>query len=153
MFSRFPSHLHLLCAGKRQHIRTLVETFARSVAKKVEPAPATASADALLHWIAGEKPKQKELEHVDIGAHLKTHGLASHLPVEVWPPTAAVRELATWIKSRKRCGHPDTTFVYVNLKKCASRFVRIFFLLHFAVAQVPPKHLLRSRFCPAWRCG
>ena len=89
--------------GKRQHIRTLVDIYARSVAKNA-PATAASPSDALLQWIAGEKPKQKELEHVDIGAQLKKHGPASHLPVEVWPPVAAVRELATWSKTASVVG-------------------------------------------------
>ena len=36
-------------------------------------------------------PKQKAaLEHVDVGAKLKEHGLDGHVPTTVWPSSLAV---------------------------------------------------------------
>ena len=58
-----------------------------------------------------------ELIQVDVGASLAKLGPASFLPVDVWPPTNAVRELATKIKTRKKLGE-DHVFVFAELKKC-----------------------------------
>ena len=57
-----------------------------------------------------------ELIQVDVGASLAKLGLASFLPVDVWPPTNAVRELATKIKTRKKLGE-EHVFVFAELKK------------------------------------
>lgn len=44
-------------------------------------------------------------------------------PIEAWPPTAAVRELATKLKSHKKDGieHP---FIYMDLKKFLPPYFR-----------------------------
>ena len=55
----------------------------------------------------------QKLEAVDLGAELPKLGLDTHFPREVWPPTSAVREMATWLRSRKRCGDKKI-YVYVD---------------------------------------
>ena len=60
--------------------------------------------------------KATKLEPFDVGAKLTELGLDGHFPVEVWPPSAAVREIATWLKARKRLGN-SKGYVYHDLKK------------------------------------
>ena len=60
--------------------------------------------------------KPKELVSVDLGAKLKEAGLDAFFPLPTWPPTAAVRELATRLKKQKQAGEVKP-FAFAELKK------------------------------------
>ena len=54
--------------------------------------------------------KKKKVEDVDMGARLEQACLSQHFCHEIWPASAAVRELATQLKSR-------SGFVFSDLRK------------------------------------
>ena len=64
-----------------------------------------------LEMFFGAKCKTKKIEDVDMKGRLDEVGLLQFHHVDLWPSSAAVRELATQMKSR-------VGFVYADLKKC-----------------------------------
>ena len=59
---------------------------------------------------------QKPCVHVDMMCELGKRQLADHFPSAVWPPTNAVREMASRLKAVRATGQPNV-FVCVELKK------------------------------------
>ena len=70
-----------------------------------------AKLSAGLEKFFGEKCKAKKLEDVDMKGKLEEIGLLPFFHVDLWPAAAAVRELATQMKTR-------TGFIYAELRKC-----------------------------------
>ncbi len=66
-----------------------------------------------LELFFGAKCKAKKLEDVDMKGKLEEAGLLQFFHVNLWSATAAVRELATQMKSR-------TGFIYADLRKCVA---------------------------------
>ena len=104
-------------------LRTLAEKTGAGTgqapgAAAVAPASSGAAADimqeALLHLIG--KPVRKWV-HVDVQEKLEKLGLKEHFPVEVLPPTNAMRKLATAVKTRSEKGEKNP-LIFVNLKVC-----------------------------------
>ena len=69
-----------------------------------------ANFQAGLELFFGSKCKPKKVEEVDMAGKLEAVGLAQFFHVDLWPAAAAVRELATLMKSR-------TGFIYTDLRK------------------------------------
>ena len=65
---------------------------------------------ASLEAFFGGKCKPKKIEDVDMKGKLEAAGLLQLFDVELWPSSAAVRELATQMKTR-------TGLVYSDLRK------------------------------------
>ena len=63
-----------------------------------------------LELFFGTKCKTKKIEDVDMKSRLEEAGLLQFHHVDLWPASAAVRELATQMKSR-------VGFVYADLRK------------------------------------
>ncbi len=61
---------------------------------------------------------KKEMVPVDLSSMLRQQGLEWYFPTEAWPPTAAVRELATKIRTLEKGGGLANPYVYCDLKKC-----------------------------------
>ena len=59
---------------------------------------------------SGQSAKLK-IEEVDMQGKLEAAGLLPFFHVDLWPASAAVRELATHMKTR-------TGFIYADLRKC-----------------------------------
>lgn len=79
--------------------------------------------------LIGQQRPRKELVQVDISAGLRKAGILQAFPSEVWPPTNAVREVATWISNRRKCNTTLMyTFVNVNLKKLSLSSPSCYFL-------------------------
>ena len=70
-----------------------------------------AKLSAGLEKFFGEKCKAKKLEDIDMKGKLEEIGLLPFFHVDVWPAAAAVRELATQMKTR-------TGFINAELRKC-----------------------------------
>jgi hypothetical protein len=64
-----------------------------------------------LEQFFGSKCKAKKIEEVDMQGKLAAAGLLPFFHVDLWPASAAVRELATQMKTR-------TGFIYADLRKC-----------------------------------
>lgn len=61
---------------------------------------------------------------MDIEARLTAKGLQEHFPMCCWPPSLAVRELATKAKEAKKKG-VSNPFIFVDLRKyCTFMFMR-----------------------------
>ena len=71
------------------------------------------SFQAGLEMFFGSKCKAKKIEDVDMKSRLEEAGLLQFHHVDLWPASAAVRELATQMKSR-------VGFVYADLRKCVA---------------------------------
>ena len=71
--------------------------------------------------------KHKPCVHIDMVAEMSKLGLGSHFPSSVWPPTNAVRELASKLKTLKATGQPNV-LIAAEIKK----FVAFFALLRGA---------------------
>ena len=71
------------------------------------------SFQAGLEMFFGAKCKAKKIEDVDMKSRLEEAGLLQFHHVDLWPASAAVRELATQMKSR-------VGFVYADLRKCVA---------------------------------
>ena len=71
---------------------------------------------AFLAALGKAKPK---LAKVDMPALMEEKGLSAFFPVQCWPPSAAVRELATKLKAtaRQLGAESWTPFVKADLKK------------------------------------
>lgn len=87
----------------------------------IAPTVAPDSAAQLLQVLA-DRAKPKQLVHVDMTADMKKHGLFHLYPIDSWPSTMAVREIATWKANRIKCGADPKAFVYINLKKFLPSF-------------------------------
>ena len=112
-------------AGKKPFLRkamTILNPQAPVAAH--EPAPKSLSLvpsdsagqsvqQALLDLIG--KPN-RELVHVDLQEKLVEKGLAGIYPLQLWPQTTAVRELATKLRKREKAGEANP-FIAVELKK------------------------------------
>ena len=57
--------------------------------------------------------------HVDLKAELGKNGLGGLFSASSWPPTIAIRELATKLKTVRATGQPNI-FVCADLNKCVS---------------------------------
>ena len=118
--------MHCSTSGKRAFIRKLIGAQeSTAIVRKPE-----VNQDVLLQLIGQQQPK-KQLVQVDISAGLRKAGILQAFPTEVWPPTAPVGEVATWIANRKKGGNANYAYVFVNLKKYAIEFsLCSFSLLH-----------------------
>ena len=65
--------------------------------------------------LVGVVPKEK-LATVDVMSKLKAAGVDHVYPVVMWPDTDATRQLATWVKNKKK-HHGSKAYVYVNFKR------------------------------------
>ena len=63
---------------------------------------------------------KKELLHVDIEAGLAEKKLKEHFPMCCWPPSLAVRELASKARDAKKKGISNP-FIFVDLRKYAAQ--------------------------------
>ena len=89
------------------------------------------------------KPKPAVV-HVDMAKRLKDLGLSEFFPDTLWPPTAAVRELASKLKALKKLGQ-ENAFVSVDLKKCAVWFSEVLASCHVCAQRFLPP------FCPEFK--
>ena len=78
-----------------------------------------------------------EVVQVDVGASLSKQGLAGVFPIEVSPPTFAVREMATKIKAKRKQGE-EHVFLFVDLKKCVELGLNSAAYSMWHMFQVPP---------------
>ncbi len=86
---------------------------------------------------------KKEMVPVDLSSMLRQQGLDLYFPTEAWPPTAAVRELATKIKTLEKGGGSANPYVYCDLKKCVfpCMWCRLVLCVRCSCRFLPP-------FCP-----
>ena len=89
------------------------------------------------------KPKPAVV-HVDMAKRLKDLGLSEFFPDTLWPPTAAVRELASKLKALKKLGQ-ENAFVSVDLKKCAVWFSEVLLRVMFVRRGSCRRSVLNSR--------
>ena len=73
---------------------------------------------------------KRELMHVDIEGGLEAKGLKAHYPLSSWPPSLAVRELASKARDAKKKG-VCKPFVFVDLRKYVLGWCLYFFPLPF----------------------
>ena len=60
---------------------------------------------------------------VNMELEMKAHKLDGMFPPSVWPPTAAVREVATRAKALCKAMGREDVFIYCDLKKCGLSYV------------------------------
>jgi hypothetical protein len=70
--------------------------------------------ESLAKFFAEGKSSKKKFIEVDMTAAMEEARLSAHFHVDVWPSSAAVRELATQLKSNK------ATFIYSDLRNCVA---------------------------------
>jgi len=85
---------------------------------------------------------KEEAPNVDVMTVLEKNGLSNMFPVEVWPETDSTRQLALWVKN-KRKHDGENAFVYADLKRCVASFFLVCPHAFLVYRFLPPS-------CPEW---
>ena len=86
--------------------------------EEVKPATANSSCEDRLveALLQATSKKPAAMEHVNIAAELAKLGLDAFFPISVWPPTNAVRKLATKMRRLMKAG-VVRPFIAVELRE------------------------------------
>jgi len=110
----------LRSSGKRVFIASLQSAAAALHKDEDESNDASSAAESQQNFLKAialvSGGKKEEAPTVDVLAKLEAAGLSGVFPVEVWPESETTRQLAAWVKNKKK-HDGENAYVFTNFRR------------------------------------